>query len=433
MSAFGWPTVKLESIRARKKYSLTGGPFGSNLVSRDYVPEGVPVIRGTNISGDDRFSYDDLVFVSEEKADELHQNNAHPGDIVFTQRGTLGQVGIIPQDSTFRRYVISQSQMKLTVDDSLADPLFIYYYFKWPNTVNRIKNLALSSGVPHTNLQILREFDIVLPPLPTQRKIAVALSAYDDLIENNARRIQILEEMAQAIYRQWFVEFRYPGHEDVPLVDSGTELGQIPEVWETKTLGDFGEVITGKTPSKKVDEYWNSCDAQFIRTPDMHDQFYCIETTDHLSLKGADSQSSKYLPPNSLCVSCIGTVGIVTITAIRAQTNQQINSIVLRDLSDLEFLYFSLLNLEETIKLYASTGATMANLSRGKFMALRVITPSKELRAKYHEITSPMFEQIKNLQQKSANLRITRDLLLPRLVSGEVDVSEVKIDYELRR
>lgn len=100
---------------------------------------------------------------------------------------------------------------------------------------------------------------------------------------------------------------------------------------------------------------------------------------------------------------------------------------MLRDLSDLEFLYFSLLNLEETIKLYGSTGATMANLSKGKFMALRVITPSKELRAKYHQIASPMFEQIRNLQQKNANLRTTRDLLLPRLVSGELDVSQLEI------
>src|SRR5688572_16455006 len=123
-----WKTVKLEEIKAPKKHSLVGGPFGSNLVTRDYVDQGVPVIRGTNLSGDFRFSLDDLVFVSEEKADKLSPNNAHPGDLVFTQRGTLGQVGVIPKDCGFERFVISQSQMKLTVDETKADPFFVYYF-----------------------------------------------------------------------------------------------------------------------------------------------------------------------------------------------------------------------------------------------------------------------------------------------------------------
>ncbi len=211
------------------------------------------------------------------------------------------------------------------------------------------------------------------------------------------------------------------------MVDSGTELGMVPEVWEVRKLGDFGEVITGKTPSKKVDEYWNSQDVPFIRTPDMHGQIYCLQTTVYLSKKGADSQSNKYLPPNSLCVSCIGTVGVVAITGQVAQTNQQINSIVLNNPFDLEFLYFSLLRLKDKIQLYGSTGATMSNLSKGKFKALTVITPIKELRVNYHKVTSIMFEQINNLQYKIINLQKTRDLLLPKLISGEVDVSEVEV------
>src|SRR5216117_727545 len=111
-----WPQVTIEEIRATTRHWLVGGPFGSDLTTRDYVEEGVPVIRGTNLPDDCSFKDDEYVFVRDEKADALKANNAHPGDVVFTQRGTLGQVGLIPNEPKFPRYLVSQSQMKLTVD-----------------------------------------------------------------------------------------------------------------------------------------------------------------------------------------------------------------------------------------------------------------------------------------------------------------------------
>ena len=240
MSKAQWSIVRLDELKANKPYALNGGPFGSNLVRADYRPEGVPVIRGGDISGDRAFSYDDLVFVSEEKADELRPNNAHPGDLIFTQRGTLGQVGMIPRNAPFPRFVISQSQMKLTVNEDVADPHFLYCYFRAPSTIQTIHNLAFSSGVPHINLDILRNFEVLLPPLPTQRKIAAILSAYDDLTEVNTRRIALLEEMARGLYREWFVRFRFPGHERVRMVESA--VGLVPEGWEVVKTGDAIDV-----------------------------------------------------------------------------------------------------------------------------------------------------------------------------------------------
>jgi type I restriction enzyme S subunit len=156
-----WPRVKLESIKAQVNYSLVGGPFGSDLTTRDYVDEGVPVIRGVNLPEERSFNDDDFVFVREEKADRLFSNNAYPGDVVFTQRGTLGQVGIIPVDSRFSRYLLSQSQMKLSVNPAKADAKFVYYYFRHPDTVQNIKNHAITSGVPHINLGLLRDFELL--------------------------------------------------------------------------------------------------------------------------------------------------------------------------------------------------------------------------------------------------------------------------------
>ena len=166
-----WPKVKLESIKADLRYAFIGGPFGSNLTTRDYVEEGVPVIRGNNLPADRTFLDDDFVFVTEEKADKLQSNTAYPGDIIFTQRGTLGQVGIIPLEAKFSRYVISQSQMKLSVNPEKVSARFVYYFFRMPSPVQSVRNHALTSGVPHINLGILKDFDIPLPHTAVQERI----------------------------------------------------------------------------------------------------------------------------------------------------------------------------------------------------------------------------------------------------------------------
>jgi type I restriction enzyme, S subunit len=200
----------------------------------------VPIIRGSNLPDDKSFSEEDFVFVREQKADDLLSNNAYRGDLIFTQRGTLGQVGLIPKTATYDRYVIPQSQMKLTVDPLKADARFVYYYFRHPQTVQSIKNRAITSGVPHINLGILKEFRLPLPPIDKQHEIVKILAAYDDLIENNGRRIALLEEAARLLYREWFVYLRFPGHEHVKVVDG------VPEGWGKQPLGVIAKFNYGK-------------------------------------------------------------------------------------------------------------------------------------------------------------------------------------------
>src|SRR6266571_6679307 len=228
-----WPRVKVESLKAETRNALVGGPFGSELTTRHYVEEGVPVIRGANLPDDQSFKDNDFVFVSEEKADLLSANNAYPGDVIFTQRGTLGQVGVIPTESRFPRYIVSQSQMKLTVNPAKANARFVYYFFRQPETVQMVKNRALTSGVPHINLGILREFEIPLPPLEAQSKIVATLSAYDELMENNRRRMELLEESARLLYREWFVRLRFPGHEHTRITDG------VPNGWQWRMLSEL--------------------------------------------------------------------------------------------------------------------------------------------------------------------------------------------------
>ena len=200
-----WPEVTVGEIASSRQYALVGGPFGSNLVSRDYVPAGVPIIRGQNMG--QRFIGGEFAYVSSEKAEALSANLARPGDVIFTQRGTLGQVSLVPNEP-FEQYLISQSQMKLTVESKKADPLFLYYVFQTPEQLEHIRNHAIQTGVPHTNLGILRNTPIPLPPLGKQRAIARVLGALDDKIELNRRTNETLDAMARVLFWEYCYERR---------------------------------------------------------------------------------------------------------------------------------------------------------------------------------------------------------------------------------
>lgn len=166
----GWEVRTIDELRAKGEYTCVGGPFGSNLTSRDYVEAGVPVIRGTNLGAKSNTFVDEgFVFVTETKAEDLVQNMAYPGDLVFTQRGTLGQVAMIPLSAKYRRYVVSQSQMKLTPNAELVAPWYLHQYFCSDRLQEYILAHALVTGVPHINLGILRKIPVVCPPMKLQR------------------------------------------------------------------------------------------------------------------------------------------------------------------------------------------------------------------------------------------------------------------------
>ena len=411
----GWSRRTLSELQARKRWALNGGPFGSKLVQRDYVDIGVPVIRGCNLPIEAKFSHDNLVYVSEEKADELRANNAYPGDVIFTQRGTLGQVGLIPKKAPYPRYVISQSQMKMTVDEGQVVPEWIYYYFTEASTVVRLVNQAFSSGVPHINLGILREFQVDIPPLPTQRKIAAILSAYDDLIENNLRRIKILEEMAQNLYREWFVKFRFPGHEKVKMVDS--PIGRIPEGWEVAKLGDVCHLIMGQSPKS---EFYNTnrIGLPFHQGVTYFGHRFPAEGL-YCSIEGRTAQRGDILfsvraPVGRINIATSTTVIGRGLSAIRHRAGHQWYAYHLLKENFKE---------EDTI----GSGTIFKSVTKGDMERIAIILPEEPFEQQFERIVQPSEADIENLTSRNTTLRQTRDLLLPRLISGELDVSDLNI------
>jgi len=393
-----WPLVSIIDLQAPQKWALNGGPFGSKLVTRDYVPFGVPVIRGINLPIDSRFHMDDFVYVSEEKADELLPNNAHPGDVIFTQRGTLGQVGIVPFNSPFKRFVISQSQMKMTVDITKINPFWLFYAFRNPLTQQALINRASSSGVPHINLETLRQFIIALPPYPIQQKISAILSAYDDLIENNLRRIKILEEMAQLLYREWFVKFCFPRHENVPMVDS--PLGKIPEGWRVTDLKNAMELCYGKS----------------LREEDRAKGEVPVYGSS--GIVGYHNEATVRGP--GIIVGRKGNVGSVHWSE--------------SDFCPIDTVYYVKTALPLTYVFYNLQGQNFINsdaavpgLSRKQAYALALLIPAQSVLSEFDRQAELIFSLISIFSQKNALIRRTRDLLLPKLISGELDVSEMDI------
>lgn len=278
-----------------------------------------------------------------------------------------------------------------------------------------INSMTGASGRQRADSKFIKRLRIKFPPLPIQKQIGEILSAYDDAIENNSRRIVLLEKAAQELYKEWFVRFRFPRHETAKF-ESG-----LPKGWEIKRLADFGRIETGKTPP--MDNPANYGDEiMFIKTPEMHNKIFIIKTEEYLSQKGHQTQPKKLLPPNSIMVSCIGSGGIVSLNAKEAHTNQQINSIIPTDKRFVEWLYFTCKGLKETIELFGATGTTMTNLSKGKFERLKVICPLKDLITAFHEKVNVILKQIKTLIYQNQNLTCQRDLLLPRLMSGKTEV-----------
>lgn len=297
------------------------------------------------------------------------------------------------------------------------DSKYLFYLLKTDYIKkSMVSSMVGATGRQRVNNDIFGQIEIVVPNIEKQKKIGRTLFLYDDLIENNQKQIKLLEEAAQRLYKEWFVDLRFPGHENTKIVDG------VPEGWNESTVESFGTVITGKTPPTSNKEYYTNGKVPFVTIPDMHNVVYPLKTEKRLTIEGAQTQKNKYIPPNSVMISCIGTVGLVCIATEVCQTNQQINSIILNNEDDLYFFYESMLRMKDLLDGLGSNGATMTNVNKSKLEKLIIISPSKDIVKQYNDVCKPLFESALNLSRKNVYLKNMREALLPELMSGEVEV-----------
>jgi type I restriction enzyme S subunit len=433
----------LEDLAAPVKNAIVGGPFGSNLVSKDYVESGIPVIRGQNMG--EKWVSGSFVFVSPEKAGQLEQNKARPGDVVFTQRGTLGQVSIVPA-SPYAEYVVSQSQMKITLDPNKADAGFIYYLFKSEHQLRYILNSAIQTGVPHTNLGILRKTPVTVPSLKAQKSIAGVLCALDDRITLLRETNATLQAIAQALFKSWFVDFdpvraKAEGLEPEGM-DAATgalfpdsfeesELGLVPRGWFVKPIGDAVECIGGGTPNTKDPSYWEPAEHAWTTPKDLSglQSPVLLNTERKLSTLGLAKVSSGLLPAGTLLLSSRAPIGYLAIAQMPIAVNQGYIAIPSGgDLSPLYMLFWCRQNMEG-IKARAN-GSTFMEISKKAFRPIPALVPSANVLAAFANVAEPLFERLIKNERQAQILTQLRDTLLPRLISGQLRLLETEACIE---
>lgn len=316
---------------------------------------------------------------------------------------------------------------------------YLYYLLKSMN----LAAMNVGSAVPSLTTEVLNKVEINVPDLPTQTQIAQILTSLDDKIELNLQMNQTLEAMAQAIFKEWFVDFKFPQLSEHDLQDSkmakikkeGTKNPEnyinlknpvqdngLPKGWKTGcTIRDFGKIICGKTPSKAVDEYFGG-EYMFVKIPDMHNSVFIIETTDSLTELGLNSQQNKTIPPYSICISSIATVGLVCINPKPCQTNQQINTIVPKNDFLKYYLYYLAISMKETFLATASGGTATLNMNTSQFSNLNTIMPSDNILKKFDETVSHIMAKILENNYSNQTLTATRDTLLPKLISGKIEI-----------
>jgi len=450
-----WRECIVGDIVAPIKNALVGGPFGSDLVSRDYTSFGVPVIRGHNM-GFGRWVSGKFVFVSQEKADNLKANIARPGDLVFTQRGTIGQVAIVPP-APFDTYLLSQSQMKFTPDNTKTDVKFLYYFFTSQEQQEYIRQNAIQTGVPHTNLEHLRNTPLALPPLPTQHAIARILGSLDVKIELNRQMNETLEAMARAIFQSWFVDFdpvrakaggRHPSgmdEETAALFPSEFEVvdgREVPKGWRILSLGDLCSLDKGV--SYKGDFLSNegttminlgcftgegnfSIDNLKFYTGEYRDRHIVkpgdivIANTD-ITQKRVVLGSPAIVPSFDQFAHCIFTHHVYAIRFKKEFENFNY------------FVYFSLLNPEFRERAIGfATGTTVLALPRDTVLEHSFVMPDDRIIQIFNGKIKTVFSMIYNNIQQSRTLAQIRDALLPKLMSGEISVEKLQSEKHVEK
>lgn len=364
---------------------------------------------------DGAIHYDNARQITEKDFIDTHKRTMlEPNDILITNSGTIGRMALVKDIPQTYKTTFQKSVAIIKPNQEIVRPSYLYYSLI--NYVSQFINESNGSAQKNLLLGTMREFKIkVEDNFDKQDKIAYILSSYDDLIENNKNQIHLLEEAAQRLYKEWFVDLHFPRYEDAKVVDG------VPEGWTYKRVEEFGEVITGKTPSTAKTEYYGGS-IPFVTIPDMHGTVFPLVTEKTLTKVGADTQKSKYLPANTVIVSCIATVGLVNIAIEPCQANQQINSVILHDDNSLYFFYESMKRIKALLDGVGSNGATMTNVNKTKFSNIKVLYPTEDLVMKYNEFCKPIFDKILMLSKGILVSKQARDRLLPKMMSGEIEV-----------
>ena len=379
----------------------------------DYVDDGVPFIMANNIAGN-RVDIDGAQKIPLVLADSLRIGFAKTGDVLLTHKGTIGSTAIV--DTTLPYLMLTPQVTYYRTNPEKLRNRYLMYAFREELFQKTIISLAQQATRPYIGITAQRRLKIRWKPIDQQDRVVEILSAYDDLIENNRRRIQLLEQAVRLLYKEWFVHLRFPGHEHTQIING------VPEGWEKKRIAKVSETIGGGTPSTKVSEYWDG-DITWVVPSDItkNNSLVLLKSERKITEKGLRESSAKMVPAETILMTSRASVGFFALMNNEVCTNQGFINIIPHDGYSRMYLLFNLLSRVNEIRSNAK-GTTYPEISKGRLREMDIIIPSKTLMEQFEEIVYDVIRQVRCLMQSNMNLTKARDLLLPKLMNGEVAV-----------
>lgn len=404
-----WESVKLGDISS----GIQTGPFGSQLHQSDYTEDGTPVVMPKDLIGG-KISEQSIARVGAEHVQRLQRHIIRNGDILYSRRGDVGRCAFATERET--GWLCGTGCLRVTVNPRVADNKFVFYQLQQSSTIGWVEKHAVGATMLNLNTTILSNIPVFLPPIETQRRIADIVSAYDDLIENNRKQIKLLEEAAQRLYKEWFVDLRFPGHEHTKIVDG------VPEGWEKSTVASVSSVLR-RGISPRYNENGKSivinqkCIRQTVVTFDESRRQEKPYPED-LNLQDSDTV---------ICSTGAGTLGRVgQIFGDYPGTTFDSHVTLIRAKEGFEKQYlFQSLKAQQTYLMGMGKGSTnQLELSRGTIQDLDIHIPSKKVLNQFEQVAQPMHDKISVISKSILQLQTVRDRLLPKLMSGEIELKK---------
>jgi type I restriction enzyme S subunit len=391
---------------------------GSHFSPKDQE-EGYVMLSSKDM-GENDFDYSDVKYISPEDYIKLVNGDCKPlkNDILIIKDGNsyLKRIFMCREE---REQVVLSSIAIVRPDIKKVDPSYLTYFLKSERVKEEMAIYLSGAAIPRIILDDFKKVKIILPPLPIQSRIAEILGRYDALIDNCQRQISALESMAQEIYKEWFVRGR------CPYAEPGEE-GGLPVGWEVKTVERCFDIIGGGTPSREESNFWEDGTVNWFTPTDITGSggFFLGSSSEKITDEGLNNSSARIFPSYSVMMTSRATIGAVAINTLPATTNQGFIVCLPNEQFSFAFIYLWIIHNKHIFEMLAS-GATFLEIPKGIFKKIEMIVPTETVLRVFDKAVIPVFKKIENLQTQLITLRQTRDALLPRLLSGQLETQKM--------
>ena len=397
---------------------IIDGDRGKNYPKQDeFYPQGYCLFLNTGNVTKEGLIFEENQFITKEKDEALRKGKLKRGDIVYITRGTVGNAGYYNSNVPYENVRINSGMVILRANVEIVDARFLYQILKSEYYRPYFKQYCTGSAQPQLPIKNFSQIYLNVPDIKTQHRIADIVSAYDDLIKNNQRQIKLLEEAAQRLYKEWFVDLRFPGHENTKIVDG------VPEGWRVASIADICDTVGGGTPSTKIQSYYEKGDILWVTPTDITRNFSLalLDTEKKITPEGLKNSSANMLPAETILMTSRASVGFFGMCKYEVCTNQGFISCIPKRENLQMYLLFNLKSRVEEIRQKAG-GSTYLEISKTVFRELKIILPKDEVLAEYQKNVHDIFDEIYCRTEMIKSLVDMRNRLLPKLMSGEVEV-----------